>query len=218
MSYSQFRTNVACPIKQEYSGEKNEQNQIVINFLALCSHINFSLSETPTFKDFKSCIVLWLPLLWLCKAKYFCHSVAIIIFLIWSRLSFHTCAFLFFFIQKNSFLLFCSNCNFYLSLFLFAALAPIGKSWCPDLCLPCLTGRRIQAEDMIYLHRSQFADWIINWEFITPGPKYMMWYFGAPHVLWHGYGTLHFWTVCKLVSSLVRVQLSGRLVLPYWRS
>lgn len=126
MSYSQFRTNVACPIKQEYSGEKNEQNQIVINFLALCSHINFSLSETPTFKDFKSCTVLWLPLLWLCKAKYFCHSVAIIIFLIWSRLSFHTCAFLFFFIQKNSFLLFCSNCNFYLSLFLFAALAPIG--------------------------------------------------------------------------------------------
>lgn len=144
LSYSQFRTKVACPIKQEYSGKKNEQNQILTNFLALCSHINFSLSETPAFKDFKSYAVLWLPLLWLCKAKYFCHSVAIIMFLIWSRLSFHI-----FFFPKSSFLLFCSNCNFYLSLSLFAALAPIGQSWCPDLCLPCLTGRRIQAEAMI---------------------------------------------------------------------
>ena len=55
--YLKFRTKVAWPIKQEFS-EKNEHNHISTNFLALCSHTNFNLSETPTFKYYNSRILL----------------------------------------------------------------------------------------------------------------------------------------------------------------
>lgn len=57
--YLKFRPKETFPIKQEFS-EKTEHNQVSTNFLALCSHTNFDLSETPTFKYYNSCILLWL--------------------------------------------------------------------------------------------------------------------------------------------------------------
>lgn len=143
--YSKFRTEISCHIKQEFS-EQTEHNQIsafyIFSILSSHSHINFSFSETPTLKDFRIRVVLWLP--WhfqhLCVSAKWSISVAYCnkfssFFSIWSRLCFHTHAIFF-----SHTTLFCCSVQNVISNLHFAVMQlqrwPVLASWCmPSMSL-----------------------------------------------------------------------------------
>lgn len=123
--YSKFRTEISCHIRKEFS-EQTEHNQISTDFPSSHSHINFSFSETPTFKHFRACVVLRLP----CHFQHFYASAKRSIsvaccnkFSSFYHLNQTTLMFFSFFPPYHSFLLLCSKSNFYLALCYYAALA-----------------------------------------------------------------------------------------------